>query len=278
MLIGNEKIQKYFEEIFKKRSFSHSYLFFGPEGIGKKTFAIKIAKKLNEEKGLDIKIIEKGREKIYISEIKEVKNFLSLTPFSKFRILIIDNAHNLTQESSNAFLKILEEPAKNSIIFLITSQLRYLLPTIISRCQIIRFKPILEKEICKFLINNGLDNKFASKIARISNGSIAKAIYLAENFKKFDDNSKIFIKLINSDLVYRFNFLKTLLFNKEELSSIVSDWILFLYYTNKSKNNLPEMEKNKFFKILKSLINLEYILSQPYFNHNLAVENFVINL
>jgi len=271
-LIGNKTIIDFFNDLIKNDNFNHAYLFYGLDGIGKKTLTLKIAEKLlGTLNSPDIKIIQKGNEQILVSDIRELKNFLSLTSFGKYKIAIIDNAHNLNKEASNALLKFLEEPAGKTIIFLITHSQKFLLPTIISRCQTVRFKPISKKEIHKFLINNGAKEEVAYVAAELSNGSVVKALNLAEQLEEFNKNSQFFTKLVKNDLHYRFSVARKMLEDKDLLKKTIQDWILHSYLEFSK-----EPEKNV--RVLRSLLNLNYIINQQQFNHKLALENFLIQL
>lgn len=87
----------------------------------------------------DLINIDADGQSIKIAQIRDIKNKISLKPNGQYQLTIINNAHLMTVEASNALLKILEEPPKFSIIILITSNLHTLLPTIISRCKKIFF-------------------------------------------------------------------------------------------------------------------------------------------
>ena len=126
MVIGHSKNKKYFDIVLKSGYLSHAYVFSGPEMIGKKLFAQDLYKTINQKEEIrdadfDYKMIsprlaeddlpaDRHGTKIYIEDIREVKVFLSLKPnVGPYKFVIIDDAHCLTPEGSNALLKILEE-------------------------------------------------------------------------------------------------------------------------------------------------------------------------
>src|SRR3989344_3218725 len=155
-MIGHTKNIKYFQNVIKTGRLVHAYLFSGPEMIGKKMFAVNLAQNIlstsHVESNPDLKIIspkiDEGDTKIYIEDIRDLKSFLSVKPFyGPYKIAVIDDADRLTPEASNSLLKILEEPSASSILILITSKPRYLLQTIYSRCQEIKFSPPKEDEL-----------------------------------------------------------------------------------------------------------------------------------
>ncbi len=151
-----------------------AYLFSGPEGIGKKLAARNFAKALNcLENGSDacdrciscrkiengqhpdMHIIDNGGfEEIKIGDIRTLQQEIVLRPYEgRYKVFIINDAHNLNPESANAFLKTLEEPPKNSVIILITDKPRLLFRTIISRCQTVKFSTLGRKEFAEVLRN-----------------------------------------------------------------------------------------------------------------------------
>ncbi len=163
-LIGfDDKINE-LSNYYYNNNLGNSLIFYGPKGIGKRTFInhlihniIKFTFPKNYEHHFNlfqskthpnIKILEKEfdiktkkiKEKITIDQIRKLKNYINETPSIKNmnKFIIIDCADDLNINAANSFLKTLEEPSKNTYIFLISHQLSSLLPTLRSRC--IKFK------------------------------------------------------------------------------------------------------------------------------------------
>ncbi len=187
----NKEVNENLENILKRKAFSNGYIFYGPEGIGKKQTAMKFIKEIfnkdssnsNIEKKIidnnhpDFLLIEptfffKGnlinrsegnpsknnKETIRIEQIRSLKTFLGQKSIeSNRKIILIDDAHLMNEAASNCLLKTLEEPA-NGVFILLTSRLNLLLDTIISRCQLIRFKSFSYKKL-EIFIRNNLDSK-----------------------------------------------------------------------------------------------------------------------
>ena len=170
----NEEVNKLLKNIIKTKSFANGYVFYGAEGLGKKQTAFQFIKEIfkqslpseniedritnnNHPDFLIIepdslstikssgssdfeKTIKSGSEIIKIAQIRNIKTFLSQKSInSEKKIVLIIDAHLLNEAASNCLLKTLEEPS-NGIIILLTSKLNLLLDTIISRCQIVRFR------------------------------------------------------------------------------------------------------------------------------------------
>jgi len=186
-LINSQTIA-YLENIVKSKLFNNGYIFYGPEGVGKKDTAIQFAKKIFKEYSLSKNIEEKvsnnnhpdlliikptsfvkikkkissstevsksnHSEIIKIEQIRNIKTFLSQKSIeSEKKIVLIYQAHLLNEAASNCLLKTLEEP-KNGILILLTTKLDFLLDTIKSRCQLIRFKSLSNEQIKEFLKDN----------------------------------------------------------------------------------------------------------------------------
>ncbi len=119
---------------------------------------------------------------IKINSIREIRRESSMSTFGKGRrVCIISHADEMGEEASNTILKTLEEPSGNTMLILTTSHRENLLPTIVSRCQGIRFDPLTEEQIRTALIErNGVEAQQAGLVARISNGSYTRALDLLE--------------------------------------------------------------------------------------------------
>jgi DNA polymerase-3 subunit delta' len=199
----------------QKRNIPHALLFTGIEGIGKKDAATAFAMACNctgEKPGLSEVIddstikkdlplavnpcgccrscrkIESGNHPdiirikpsgafIRIDQIRGLCDTLAMKPYeARVRVVIISDAHAMNPSASNALLKMLEEPPDSSILILTACHISDLLPTIVSRCQHIRFNPVSVKSIETRLIENqGLAPDKASIIAAMANGSISRA-------------------------------------------------------------------------------------------------------
>ncbi len=120
---------------------------------------------------------------IKINSIREVRRESSLSTFeARRRVIIISNADQMGEEASNTILKTLEEPSGRTMLILTSAQREALLPTIISRCQNVRFDPLSEEEIRSALVErNGVDKDRAALVARLANGSYVRARELLDD-------------------------------------------------------------------------------------------------
>ncbi|OIN96700.1 DNA polymerase III subunit delta' [Candidatus Desantisbacteria bacterium CG1_02_38_46] len=144
--------------ILKTGRIANTYLFTGLQGTGKKFAAIQFAKALNCPNGgceqcpscikigefshPDVHIItpELNKDSILVDQMRNMQREAYLKPFiARFKVYIIEEAGNMTEEAANSLLKILEEPPVDTVFILTTSSPQDILPTIISRCQMVRF-------------------------------------------------------------------------------------------------------------------------------------------
>ena len=196
-IIGQDKAAALLGKILKERRVGQAYLFVGPDGVGKGISALTFAKALNCLKSdtdpcgacesctkiersvhPDVSVLKDSADKVKIHEIRALQNAISLKPYEgKNKVFIIENAERLTEDAAHAFLKTLEEPPGHSVIILTGSNLERILPTIQSRCHIIRFLRLGVDDIKGFLVKrHGLDESEAQLLARLSNGSLSRAM------------------------------------------------------------------------------------------------------
>jgi DNA polymerase-3 subunit delta' len=193
MLIGFELLKSKLLSSYQNNKLPHAILLNGKRGIGKATFAKEFCKEILNRKDSanpDLLIIEKeeGKRDINIEQIRKISSFLNQTSSAgKDKFIIVDSACELNKSSSNALLKILEEPHDNNFLILISHSLNQVLPTIRSRCQIIKindpsfsdFSKILKQENINFPED---EMKF---LAEIFDNSPAQVINLGAETSRF---------------------------------------------------------------------------------------------
>ncbi len=181
-LIGQAYAKELFIKSFNSKKMHHAWIFSGRKGIGKATLAWQITKALMQKpekiNNLDVfqtseevKKVEslaspgvflcrrqydpkekKIQSEISVQEVRKMIKFFSLTNMnSDWRVAIIDNLNEMNKSASNALLKILEEPPKKSLFILICNQINTIVPTIKSRCQILRFEQLNKVDFSNIL-------------------------------------------------------------------------------------------------------------------------------
>jgi DNA polymerase-3 subunit delta' len=199
---GQDKAIGRLKQNLRDRALFGAYLFIGPEGVGKSLTAQTFTRALNclkaeadccdscvsclkIQKGQhpDVHIIDNGiSEEIKIEQIRELEREINLRPYeARYKVFIINNAHNLNPVSANALLKSLEEPPQDSLIILCSDKPSMILKTIISRCKIVKFYPLVRQELFDILKNDyALDEKTLHYLAYFSEGRIGKALRLKD--------------------------------------------------------------------------------------------------
>lgn len=205
---GQEFAKKYMTNSIKKGKINHAYMFEGIEGIGKETFANELAKVLLEtphlENAPDCIRVKPDGNSIKIAQIRNLQSDIVIKPHKKYKIYIIDRAEKMTVEAQNALLKTLEEPPEYAIIILVTNNKESLLPTIRSRCEIVKFTPIPLVEVKNYLISQGVEGNRANLLSAFSRGSMKKALELSSSndFYEMKESVQNYIEIIlNKNMV-----------------------------------------------------------------------------
>ncbi len=203
-ILGHDRPIKILKSYLQSGRIPSALLFLGPGGIGKGMVARRLAGALNcTEDSIDLcgqcpsclKIEKNQHPDFYIigasddknngdtsavkiDQIRQLQNRISLKAYAaKFKVVIIENAHNLTAESSNALLKVLEEPPPDTVFMIISSKPTLLFKTIISRCQILRFSALPPAELEIILKKDyGLTTQEAHFLAYFSEGRLGGAL------------------------------------------------------------------------------------------------------
>ncbi len=289
----NEEVNTFLKNIIKNKSLANGYIFYGAEGLGKKQTALQFIKEIFKQSSpsenveeritnnnhpdfliiepdsllakkssgsFDLeKTIKSGYEIIKIAQIRNIKTFLSQKSInSEKKIVLIIDAHLLNEAASNCLLKTLEEPS-NGIFILLTSKLNLLLDTIISRCQIVRFRSFSNQQI-KSIVKEYFDT---SKLNRNSNFKFDDLInsangspnQLLQNIEIWNDVSDTIINKLDSPIK---NILEIL-----EISKLISEKLEInqqIYLVNLIQNIWWRKTKN--IDLVKKLENLKYLLRQ----------------
>lgn len=231
-IVGQEHIKKALANAIQMDRISHAYLFTGPRGTGKTSTARIFAKSLNCEKGptigpcnecencknitnsIPIDVIEiDAASNRSVSDADDIIQKVALAPVqSRYKIYIIDEVHMLTNQAFNALLKTLEEPPKNVIFILATTEVHKVLDTIKSRCQRFDFKRITTDDISKHLRyisdSEGINitDEALSYIAQNSAGGMRDSIALLDQLSVLNStDNAISVDDINS-LLGRLSF------------------------------------------------------------------------
>src|ERR1051325_5553561 len=234
-LIGNERVKQLLGRMLSTGRLPGAMLFSGEDGVGKKLFALEIAKALNcreprgveacgscpaclrasqinfptsdesdEWKGIiwtnhpDVGIVVAPKRVLLVDQMRAIEREANYRPFEgKARVFIVEDADKLNDSSANALLKVLEEPPQTSHLILLTSRPAWLLPTIRSRCQIIRFSPLTSSEIENYLTANKIAPAGEARIrAPLARGGLRRA--LEEDFDVFVEQREAMLEVVQA--------------------------------------------------------------------------------
>jgi len=287
----NEEVNTFLKNIIKKKSLANGYIFYGAEGLGKKQTALQFIKEIFKEyspsENIEERItnnnhpdfliiepdsllvakssgsfdpektIKSGYEIIKIAQIRNIKTFLSQKSInSEKKIVLIIDAHLLNEAASNCLLKTLEEPS-NGIFILLTCKLNLLLDTIISRCQIVRFRSFSSKQI-KSILKEYLDTSKLKintklKFADLLNSSNGSPHQLMKNIEIWDDFSDEIISKLDSPIKNSLQILEISKSISEKLEIFQQIFLVNLIQT-------IWWRKTKNIGLVKKLENLKYLL------------------
>jgi len=243
---------------------------------------------------------------IGIKEVRDLQHKLSLSPYEfSHKIAIIEEAAVLSDEAASALLKTLEEPSSHSLIILISSFWQTVLPTIISRCQLIKFLPVAEWEmlnklknfnpptsLCVMGVNTGMN---LQKAVKLSAGRPGRAINFLREPERLADQEKeieIFEKLLKSPLVWRLEQAAKLSQNIIETQEILNQWLLWLrdrileisgqadlvISGQKNKDILNNYRVVNLIGACREIQKTQSILANPSFNAKLALEVLMMKI
>ncbi|MCQ9202731.1 MAG: DNA polymerase III subunit delta' [Prochlorococcus marinus XMU1425] len=287
----NEEVNTFLKNIIKNKSLANGYIFYGAEGLGKKETALEFIKEIFKQSSQSVnveeritnnnhpdfliiepnsllstkssgssdleKTVKSGSEIIKITQIRNIKTFLGQKSInSEKKIVLIIDAHLLNEAASNCLLKTLEEPS-NGIFILLTSKLNLLLDTIISRCQIVRFRSFSSKQI-KSILKEYLDTSKSKinanlKFEDLINSANGSPNQLLKNIEIWNDFSDEIISKLDSPIKNSLEILEISKSISEKLEILQQICLVNLIQT-------IWWRKTKNIGLVKKLENLKYLL------------------
>ncbi|MBN8655817.1 MAG: DNA polymerase III subunit delta' [Anaerolineae bacterium] len=238
----------------------HAYLFAGAPGLGRRTLAIRFAQALNCEKPVapgepcfncrtckqieamqhpDLAIIQavddEGNSKdggtLKVDQIREVQRTLNLKPYqSPYRIAMFLRFQEANDNAANALLKTLEEAPAHAILLLTADTPEQLLPTINSRCEILRLRPLPLEAIVADLLERGMDEDRARLLAHISGGRPGFARRLMDDaalLEKRDERLNDLQTLLPTSRVEKFSYAEKLAKDKDAMRQTILVWLSY---------------------------------------------------
>ncbi len=254
-MIGHEWAVSLLAEHIAKRRERHAYLFTGPAGIGKRTLALRFAQALNcpqppalgqpcrkcqvcthieqmQHPDLTVVAAEHEGETLRIDQIREMQHTLSLAPYAvRYRVAVVLRFEEAHISAANAMLKTLEEPPPQVVVILTARSAESLLPTIVSRAECVRLRPLSYEETAKGLqAARGVPPELSEKLAHISDGRPGYAIRLFEDQRLLEQRQSWLddlVSMLATSRRERFAFAREMVENRDRLQGELQVWLTF---------------------------------------------------
>ena len=275
-LIGNEKIKQNLTKILENNTVSHSYMFIGTKGIGKKIFAKEFAKGIlctsNKQKTCEncksciefvnsnnpdyyeIGLVD-GENSIKIDTIRQMQKRVQELPIvSDRKVYIIDDSEYMTKDAQNCLLKTLEEPPRFVTIILIVSNENMILNTIKSRCLKIYFNDLSDEELKKYINENLEITEVSDNMLKACKGSASKAKQIYSNKEMYSEIDRIFNNIENHTLTEVISKMDILYKSKDEIQEILE--YLNTLFLKKAKEDIKYVDYIKYVEETKKDLNL----------------------
>lgn len=255
VLNEQEEISSLFKRMKQKNQMQHAYIFEGVAGVGKYAMAKWVSQliycqsptetgnpclvcsqclRIASEEHPDVVTLKPDGASIKVDQIRQIKEEFSKSGMeSRKKILIVQEMDKITLSAANSLLKFIEEPEGEITIMLLTTEVQKLLPTIVSRCQIIHF-PVrnVEKRVAE-IIAKGISKESATVLAYLTQDTeVAKEIHESEDFQKTLETVWQWFVLLNKNSDQAFIYVQTnlmpLMINRE-VSAQILDLLVILY-------------------------------------------------
>lgn len=298
---GQEEAKKYITKVLEEDNLRSAYIFEGERGIGKKTFALELSRKLVEEENLenspDFFLILPQGQNIKIDQIRELQKEIIKKPYKNKKVFVIDESEKMNVNAQNALLKILEEPPSYAIFILLSQNRLKLLPTISSRCGIVRFSPLKVAEVEDFLRSEKKMDDEAKLYAAFSQGIVSRSLKLLESeiFQKTREGVEKFLDyVLDNNIVNILGLVPYMEKNKDQIDEILDIAISYfrdmLFCKEKMCEKIVNLDKKELIEEYSSKFAYFHILSiidiieetrkalRSNCNFNLAIEVMLLNI
>ncbi len=254
-LLGHEWAVDLLRQHVSGERLRHAYLFTGPRGIGRRTLALRFAQALNcpaptvpgepcrtcrncqqieRMQHADLTVVQAEQEggTLKVDQIRELQRSLSLAPYeARYRVAILLRFEEAHPSAANALLKTLEEPAPQVILIVTAESAESLLPTVVSRCEVLRLRPLSLDVAAEGLQTRwGLPPEDARLLAHISGGRPGYALQLKESPDRLDQR-KTWLddlqSLLPASRVERFAYAESLAKEKDTLRQALLVWLTY---------------------------------------------------
>jgi DNA polymerase III subunit delta' len=289
-LIGNEWAVEMLRQQITHGTIRHAYLFAGPSGVGRRTLALRLAQALNctqpIEPGIpcgqcrdckqieamqhpDLNIIQADSEggTLKVDQVREARRTLTLKPYqSKYRVTVFLRFQEANDSAANALLKILEEAPSYVVLILTADHPEQLLPTIVSRCEVLRLHSLSLDTVESFLNERGANQDQARLIAHISGGRLGYALRLLQDPSALEfRNEKLneAQSFTTATRVDKFAYAEKLVKDKDAMRNVLLLWLSYwrdvLLCAGGSSVPLANMDRAKEIKSLAEHVSMSEV-------------------
>jgi DNA polymerase-3 subunit delta' len=288
-LIGHEWAVNLLSEHVASGRERHAYLITGPSGVGRRTLALRFTQSLNCPKLLsagqpcqtcktckhieqmshpDLVMVMAAHEGevLKIDQIRALQHTLSLAPYeSRYRVALLLRFEEAHISAANSMLKTLEEPPEHVVVILTANSAENLLPTIVSRCEIIRLRTLSTDETARGLqALKGIPQEVSERLAHISDGRPGYAIRLFEQPKLLAQRQSCIEEMLNilrAPRRERFAFARVLVDDKDKLRDALQVWLTLwrdvLICTGGLNRSITNMDYSRQIENLVAVTDLE---------------------
>ena len=274
-LIGHEWAVDMLKKHVVNGTARHAYLFAGPPGLGRRSLALRFAQALNCQTPIstgipcgqcrtckqiesmqypDLSVVQADSEggTLKVDQIRDARRSLTLKPYiANYRVALFLRFQQANDNAANALLKTLEEAPSYAVLILTADNPEQLLPTIVSRCEVLRLRPLNIEAVQKELETRGLEIGQAKLIAHISGGRFGYALRLIENdslLEKRDQRLNDLLTLIPATRVEKFAYADKLAKDKESMRQAILIWLSYwrdvMLRTARAESPLVNVDRN----------------------------------
>jgi DNA polymerase-3 subunit delta' len=274
-LVGHEWAVDMLKKHIVHGATRHAYLFAGPPGLGRRTLALRFAQALNCEKpsgpGIpcgecrnckqiaamqhpDLTVVQADAEggTMKVDQIRETRRLLTLKPYAaNYRVALFLRFHEANDSAANALLKTLEEAPSYAVLILTADNPEQLLPTIVSRCEVLRLRSLQIETVQKALEEKGFEGNQSKLIAHISGGRFGYARRLLESeslLAEREERLNDLQSLISAARVEKFSYADKLSKDKDSMRRVILLWLSYwrdvMLRTAQAQSPLVNVDRN----------------------------------